>query len=509
MAVTRVGYNITHSTNQTVNFAPDGSITEGDWMVMVVAANQSQVLTPPLGWTAHYNMKVSGTLSTALFTKKRFNTDGTYTLNLTSGTLATIGLMWVRGAADTGWVIPAEGRARNTTGSSFLNIADPITTVAADSLVLSISTERTTASETSITTTGATPWFFQGNPSTSGIESIAAAYVEQTNPGTTAEVRFTYPNTQGSNGYAFQIGIPPAAAPAAPLGPLRYWNGTNEIGLSAKTWNGTAEGAALTNIAPYNGDWHLPDLLSTTPFYIAHRGGGANWPEHTMRSYSSAANYGMKAIEISTLITSDGVIVCHHDQTTLRMTGTDLTIGSATYAQLAALTNTAANTDNPGQSREPIPKLSDVLDRYAKSHVLFIEPKIGGAWQADLRDLITSKIDNPDRVVWKQPVNAGWSGAKSHGFTTWGYVLSGDTAHMNNLDEYINHPDLDMVGVERNSSDAHVQLVVGKATAAGKKVIMWEIRNKTDRDRAVALGCVGMMTSDLRAVLPKFPRPSI
>lgn len=507
MAVTRAGYTTVVNTGGAMDFtvSADGTIAEGDWMVMVVVTNQSQVLAVPAGWTAHYNMKVAGTLSTALFTKKRTSSDGSYALAVTSGTLATVSLMWFRGAADAGWVIPDNGRNRASTGTTFNNIADPITTTGSDMMVLTVSTERTSAAEATYTSmTGATPWFFAAQNG-SYIETIAVGYREWASPATTEAVTVVYPNTQGSNGYAFQLGIPAAAAPAPPLPPLRLWNGTAEVALTAHEWNGTTESASLTDIAPYNGDWHIADLLSTTPYYIAHRGGGANWPEHTMRSYTSAANYGMKAIEISTLITSDGHIVCHHDHDTLRMTGTNLTIGSSTLAQLSALTNTAANTDNPSQNREPIPLLSDVLDKFAKSHVLFIEPKIGGTWQATLRDLIESKTDNPDRIVWKQPINAGWSGAKAKGFTTWGYVLSGDSVHMNNLDEYINHPDLDIVGVERASSDAHIQMVVGKATAAGKKVIMWEIRSIADRDRALALGCVGMMTSNLRAVLPKFP----
>jgi glycerophosphoryl diester phosphodiesterase len=509
MAVTRIGYVTAQNLDgdQDTILTPTGTIAEGDWMVMVLSMNQSQILTVPTGWTAVYNSKVAGTLSTAVFIKKRASTDGSYTFHVSTGTLVSSALMWFRGVADTGWILPANGRLRNTTGSTYNNIADPITTTVPNTLALTISTERTIATESHFTSmTGATEWFYVGQ-SGSSYETIAIGYADRPTAGATDPVTIAYPNTQASNGWAVQLGLPAAATPPPPMPQLRLWNGTAEVGLTAHSWNGNTESASLTNTQPYNGKWVLSDLLSTTPFYIAHRGGGMNWPEHTMRSYSSAANYGMKAIEISCHITSDGYIVCHHDASTLRMTGTDINIGASTLAQVQALTNTAAYTDNPSQDRQPIPLLSDVLDRYAQSHVLFIEPKVGGSWQLNtLMPLIQSKNDVPARIVWKQPINSGqWANAKARGWATWGYVLSQDPTHTSNLDTLIPQANVDYIGVERIASDAFVSDIVARATAVGKKVIMWEIRSIADRDRAIALGCVGMMTSNLWAVLPKFP----
>lgn len=503
MAITRVGYTTTLS-NGLFDFtvAPPAGITTDDWMIALVSMNPVQNLTPPAGWTALFNNVTAGTLGSAVFIKKRGVAEGNYAFHLTSG-LATVALMVFRGVADTGWVVGA-GRTRATTGSTFNNIADPITTTVANSLVVTLSNERTTASETAITFTGATQWFFQGNPSTSGLESVAAGYVQQTTAGATSPVTIVYPNTQPSNGWAVQIGLPPVGAVVTPPG-LKgsIWTGTLEAPVYATKWDGATE-VPINTFTPYNGDYHWSDLFSTTPFYIAHRGGGANWPEHTMRSYSSAVNYGMKAIEVSCQMTSDNQIVCHHDASTLRMTGTDLTIATSTKAQLDALTNTAAATDNPGQNREPIPLLTPVLQAYASNHVIFIEPKTGGTWHSTLMTMI-DQYATPNRIVWKQPItSAEWATAKAHGYVTWGYIISTDPNHADHLDTLIPQANLDWIGVERIAPDAFVADVVARSTAAGKKVIMWEIRSIADRDRAVALGCVGMMTSNLRAVLPKF-----
>ena len=508
MAASAVGYvsGNNNAGGQDFTATPDGTIATDDWMVLVVCLNASQTMTVPTGWTAHYNVKTAGTLYTAMFSKKRTAGDGSYALHVNAGTLATYSLMWFRGVADTGWIVPADGRLRNTTGSSFNNIADPITTTAADTLVLTVSTERTSAVETDITSiSGTNKWFHRAQVG-SFLETITTGLRNYVAPATTDSVTIVYPNTQGSNGYAFQIGMPSADV-TPPLPGLAHtrWSGTVETPVHATVWNGTAE-VPLAAVAPHTGVHTITQLLAHEPFYIAHRGGGNNWPEHTFRSYSSAANHGLKAIEVSTQMTSDGVIVCHHDTSTLRMTGTDLTIASSTKAQLDALTNSAAFTDNPGQNREPIPTLASVLSAYAANHVLFIEPKSGGALPAAVMAAIDATPGRTDRIVWKQPINSSlWATAKAKGYATWGYVLSGDTAHTNNLDALINNPNLDMVGVERTASDVFVADIVARATAAGKRTIMWEIRSIVDRDRALALGCVGMMTANLRAVLPKFP----
>lgn len=504
MAVSLVGYSTHEFTIGTFSYplAPGGTIAIGDWLVAVVVTGQGQVLAVPAGWTALWNMASSGTLSTAVFIKKRVEGDTSYNFVFSGATTsAKISLLWIRGAADSGWVIPSAGRNRSTTGSGFNNIADPIT-VPAGALALTISTERTTAAEVNYSSTiGTTPWFYHAQVGTVQIETIMVGFRQWEAAGATDPVTIVYPNTQASNGWAVQLGIP--AAQAAINGPLSLWNGGSEVELTAKRWNGTAE-VALTPAQPALGSFRIADLLATSPFYIAHRGGGDNWPEHTMRAYKNAAHYGMKAIEVSVNISSDAVMFCHHDTTTTRMTGTALTFSTATAAQIEALTNTAALTDLPSQPRPPIPRLTDVLAAYSGNRVLFIEPKTGGAWQSNLIALIKTYPDITNRIVWKNPITSGFSGAKTAGFTTWGYLMQNDAAHAD-WQTLVAKADVDWIGVSHTATDQYISDVVALATSLGKRVIMWEIHTIADRDRAAALGVVGMMTSNLRAVLPKFP----
>ena len=103
------------------------------------------MLAVPAGWTALYNMKGTGTLNTAVFTKKRLAGDTGYTFTFGGATTsAKIAMMWVRGAAEHRLDRSTDGRYRANSGAAFNNIADPIT-VAANTLALVISTERTTA----------------------------------------------------------------------------------------------------------------------------------------------------------------------------------------------------------------------------------------------------------------------------------------------------------------------------------------------------------------------------
>jgi glycerophosphoryl diester phosphodiesterase len=481
---------------------PD-TIEIGDWMLAVVVTGQAQILPVPTGWTAHFNMKAAGTLSTAIFSKKRVAGETGYTFTFGgSTTSAKVTLMWFRGVADTGWIIPADGRLRNTTGSGTTNIADPITTTVANTLAVTISTERTTLVEGNISSmTGSTPWFFKAQNGSTQIETISVGTRNYAAPATTDSVSIVYPNPQTSNGWAIQIGLP--SAPQELTGPFSLWQGGTEQPLTVTAYLDGQE-VAVPTIEVYSGDYKVTDLLSTNPFYIAHRGGGDNWPEHTMRSYTGAVHWGLKAIEISVNITSDGVMVCHHDTGTNRMTGTNLTFATSTAAQLEPLTNTAAFTNNPTQDRQPIPLLVPVLDKFAHNHVCFVEAKTGGAWQATLLDLMLTYPESTERMVWKAPIVAGFQGAKDRGFTTWGYLLQNDPAHAD-WQTLVAKTDVDMIGVNHAASDQYISDVVALATSLGKKVIMWEIHSIADRDRAASLGVQGMMTSDLWEVLPKFP----
>ncbi|WP_345068412.1 glycerophosphodiester phosphodiesterase [Leifsonia kafniensis] len=240
--------------------------------------------------------------------------------------------------------------------------------------------------------------------------------------------------------------------------------------------------------APALHDWTIDDLLATQPFYVAHRGSGDNWMEHTIDAYSRAIALGAGAIEVSVNCTADGVLVCHHDATTKRMTVSDLTIADVTYAELSQLRNDSRAWLGPAAALQPIPRLTDVLDAFAATHVIFIEDKQGTNTQA-LLDVMNGYPDPTAHFVWKQ-----WAGAKQHalaaqnGYRTWGYFTEDLYARVDEL-----APEFDFLGVFHTESDAHIAQVV----ASGKPVIAWEIHFRSMRERMKGLGVAGMMCSNL------------
>lgn len=259
---------------------------------------------------------------------------------------------------------------------------------------------------------------------------------------------------------------------------------------------GSTQAQAPTQPATFTG------LIRDYPFYVAHRGGGANWPEMTAYAYSQAAALPwVKAIEISVCLTADGVLVCSHDATTARVTGVDLEISKVDWATLSALQVTSAFTDDPQQPSRPLSRFDEVIERHLPNLVAFVEPKTPQAIEPLMARM--RQLGQPERTVWKQPVNQpNFGTAKANGFATWGYVLD-EPGHLGErLPGFAANASIDMLGIAKNQPDDVVTRVVGLASQNGKPTMMWPITGVIERARGLALGCRGLMTSDIRDVPP-------
>jgi len=232
----------------------------------------------------------------------------------------------------------------------------------------------------------------------------------------------------------------------------------------------------------------IATLFDQDRFFVAHRGSGDNWPEHTMKAYSQSAQLGVPALEISVNSTRDGVLVCHHDQSALRVTGKDSKVAKLTFAELSDLRVDARAWLGPATALEPIPRLRDVLDRFAASHVIFIEDKQGTNTKA-LLDLMDSYPDSTAHFIWKQPATALQAAAATkRGYKTWGYFMPDTVPRLDELADRF-----DYLGVYYTANDATVRKVV----AHGKPVICWEIHTRSDADRVTSLGVQGLMCSNV------------
>jgi glycerophosphoryl diester phosphodiesterase len=240
----------------------------------------------------------------------------------------------------------------------------------------------------------------------------------------------------------------------------------------------------------------VDSLMSTTPFYIAHRGSGDEAPEHTLEAYRYAVAAGAKALEISVQLTADGVLVCFHDTDISRMTGLTGAIADYTYAQLKnAVFVKGQALLGQGWKDVEIPLFGKVIEEFYNNVVLFVEPKTTDA-AAPLQALLLSLQNAPLSVVYKSHFQAtsGLAWAKANGFRTWAYIDPTSTsAQMDAADVSV-----DYWGVPHTSTDAQITMAVNHLPI--KPVIVWEVHRRSQRDHYNVLGVKGMMTSGFRYV---------
>lgn len=303
---------------------------------------------------------------------------------------------------------------------------------------------------------------------------------------------------QAANGAGFQLTFQqeqpkaPARAEVMVMQDGRLVPGTVAATRQGNTW----PPVGMVSWEPKN--YTLDDLFSTNPFFIAHRGSGDTWPEHTMEAYNNATAYGVKALELSVSLTADNILICHHDLNFKKTAnGDERTLRSMTYQQiLDEIRIDTSQWTGMSSTLAPPPLAKDVLDAFIDTHVIFIEDK-GGDGANALLNLMDSYPNGKEKFVWKQWAGAGqWRAAKERGYKLWGYFMPDIFARIPEL-----APNFDYLGVPHTASDQVVSEVVAAGDAAGQPVIMWEIHYRYMFERAKALGVKGMMTSNIPYVM--------
>ena len=156
-------------------------------------------------------------------------------------------------------------------------------------------------------------------------------------------------------------------------------------GLSVATLAGGALGACRLPESAHGGRTSAQPFLDRLsdksggrgPFLIAHRGCQSLAPENTVASFVCAARLGLDAIETDVRLSSDGALVCAHDDTLNRMFGDARAVADVRFDELRRL----APVKGKGLKSWPrealrIPTFAEYLDvceRHGK--VPFIETK--------------------------------------------------------------------------------------------------------------------------------------
>ena len=96
------------------------------------------------------------------------------------------------------------------------------------------------------------------------------------------------------------------------------------------------------------------------PWFIAHRGYRAKYPENTLVSFKAALDAGVQMIELDVALSRDRKLVVIHDATLERTTNGKGAVRDHTLAQLKRLD--AGGWFHPRFAGEHLPELSEVLD---------------------------------------------------------------------------------------------------------------------------------------------------
>lgn len=442
----------------TPNNVTTGAIAAGSWMIAVLHHNSVSITeTIPAGWT----VLVAGTNANAQIGTRRYTVLGKIHGQLADGTPDSTDagktfwpfiisanntfravMYWGTGARPVSqWIVGTPRKRAGTTAEQTTAIAPSITTTTANTLVLGLHMEATSAAESDITSlSGATRWDFsaQGTGAAAGvIETVLASYIEKTTAGATGDITATYPNAQTTNAGGVQIGLPPLADVVVPGLAVKVRSASNtNVDGQMYIWNGTTGvgASAMRPVQPTS--TNVTSLLATPNFVVAHRLGSKNWPEHSMHGATQSLLRGVNALEFSIGKSSDGVLFGLHDDTINRTSGTTgLPVAQQmTWADILSYPVLSSITDDPSQPNRPYLKLDDLRKAYPNA-VLFLDPKYLGsagaiAFFQNLKDTVP---DATERFVFKYYFTATnlANPIGAMGFKSWGYLYEADLANAN------------------------------------------------------------------------------
>lgn len=243
----------------------------------------------------------------------------------------------------------------------------------------------------------------------------------------------------------------------------------------------------------------LDDL--PTPLYSAHRGGAGEAPENSMEALRSSVPWA-DVLDLDTQVLGDGTPVLMHDATVDRTTGRSGAVsnfGLAQWLQLRANPTTWFATASPSL---PTPTVEQVLDELGGRRCMTVEAK-NAAGVPTLASLILDRgLQNSTLINTNDPDVAASivaAGCRAH---LW---RSASQLAWDDIDE-LRATGADVLDVDIASPDDDIYTAV----AAGFPLGVWAhtIVRRRDRDRALALGCRGIVTDYPAYVSGRAPRRS-
>jgi glycerophosphoryl diester phosphodiesterase len=123
---------------------------------------------------------------------------------------------------------------------------------------------------------------------------------------------------------------------------------------------------------------------------IAHRGASALAPENTIAAFEKAVELGADVIELDLHMSQDGELVVIHDDTLDRTTDGSGPVRERSLGELMRLD--AGRWFGEGFAGQRIPRLDEVLDRFAGKVPLALEIKAGSTFFPGIEEKVISAL---------------------------------------------------------------------------------------------------------------------
>lgn len=274
----------------------------------------------------------------------------------------------------------------------------------------------------------------------------------------------------------------------------RASDGNPLVMYAPKMWTRVENSMARPGEVYVPGGITVSQWLAKSTFYAAHRGGGDEFPEHTMEAYQGAVSGGLDAIEVSVRVTQDGEMVCFHDDTLDRTTNSTGPIAERTYQDLYDNVRVERSAIlGPAMPGARIPRVVDVLRQFAGKKIILLEGKSGAVHTrlySELDKYADSGVVLGDWFIQKQFYQGGtWTKDAAHarGIKVWGYMGEETTDAQLAVEDYR----VDLWGVPDQMPLARKAEIVKR----GKPVICWEVHRRAQVEEHQSIGLRGQMSS--------------
>lgn len=499
-----------------VNVPSSGGPAVGDWMIAVIHTTATGGVThntaapTDSGWVQVLAPSLLSSRILQVYAKRRTSTDPntwTFTQEKTGSALADA--IWGSGGITdiASWLKGAFSKGANLTTQT----TPGVTGVAASSLAISIQAEATSATESDVMTVDSpfTKLYWQLIGGSNPVNSLLIATRTMSASGDTGDaVSRNWPNQTGNRG-SFMLVIPPAPDVAPSRLQVKMGDGAGSIvNAGLVWWDGTNEIQLSKLEAVYPGT-SVSELFSTSRvWWMAHRGGSADYQEHSERGYLESARCHADVFEASIVCSSDGVFFLAHDPTANRTSssvgpsaangGVDWVFNQHTAAEIEALVQDLPNRGDTRFTTAPYMRLTALIERWAKTHTIMVDFKNCTTAQRAVGYNYLKTIPNYQECIMGKFYHTGTVIADEFhaiGCKVWGY---GYTADVNDGSYAQTAAKWDLLGLEYTASQDTWNAL--KAIAGSKKILGHIVPTAKAAQDAVVLGAKALQVSGVNSV---------